>query len=331
MFRPSGHTSKTRRRGEDHQPAHLLAVELLQVPGQRAAAELRLPITVPNPAHAQFISRRSPLTPSRKRARCRPSAPELMGFPGRGVAACAARSRDREVLPLHRPACIAAGCRSKVSVDFHQDGDEATLRFHLKGSCVKTKVLLRRRPGDSRNTSTRPGIESGPLFRPRLAPHSEALNARAVTERTMNRLLMATSKRLPGAMHEVELGPKTCLAGEDLVQLFSPERAVLSAQRDAMSLFKKWHPQNSAGGGRAPQQVLPPCTPHTLYAIEEVSNPWRLSQAPRRSERKRSREYPWNADLTVFNKFRFARSTLSRIHPHRRSRKAAHPWKTPWT
>jgi integrase len=49
------------------------------------------------------------------------------------------------------------------------------------------------------------GIESGPLFRPRLAPRSEALGDRAITERTMNRLLMGCLERLPGAVHDMEL------------------------------------------------------------------------------------------------------------------------------
>jgi integrase len=49
------------------------------------------------------------------------------------------------------------------------------------------------------------GIESGPLFRPRLAPRSPALSEGGMTERTMNRLLMRYLERLPGGVHEVEL------------------------------------------------------------------------------------------------------------------------------
>jgi site-specific recombinase XerD len=49
------------------------------------------------------------------------------------------------------------------------------------------------------------GIESGPLFRPRAAVHSEALSDRGMTERTMNQLLMRYLERMPGAMHETEL------------------------------------------------------------------------------------------------------------------------------
>ena len=45
------------------------------------------------------------------------------------------------------------------------------------------------------------GIESGPLFRPRLAPHSEALSDRGMTERTMNRLLMGYLDRAASRRH----------------------------------------------------------------------------------------------------------------------------------
>jgi integrase len=44
-----------------------------------------------------------------------------------------------------------------------------------------------------------------PLFRPQAAVHSEALGGRGMTERIMNRRLMAYLERLPGAMHEAEL------------------------------------------------------------------------------------------------------------------------------
>src|ERR1017187_7403677 len=79
-----------------------------------AAAELRLPVPGPNPAPAQFISRES-------------SDPVLA-------------LRDRAILRLYlyTGARIATGCRLKVS-DFHQDGDEATVRVHLKGGRGKTK------------------------------------------------------------------------------------------------------------------------------------------------------------------------------------------------
>lgn len=168
-----------------------------------AAAELRLPITVPNPAHAQFISREASDPVDETRALSAVRARQLMGLPsGESLL----ERRDRAILKfyLYTGARISTGCRLKVS-DFHQDGDEATLRFHLKGGRVKTKGIHFAAAEAIAEYVRAAGIESGPLFRPRAAVHSEALSDRAMTERTMNRLLMAYLERLPGSLQECDL------------------------------------------------------------------------------------------------------------------------------
>jgi site-specific recombinase XerD len=106
--------------------------------------------------------------------------------------------RDRAILKFYlcTGARIATGCRLKVS-DFHQDGDEATIRFHLKGSRMKTKGIHFAAADAIAEYLRAAGIDSGPLFRPRSAPHSEGLSDHAMTERTMNRLLMRYLERLP--------------------------------------------------------------------------------------------------------------------------------------
>jgi len=50
--------------------------------------------------------------------------------------------RDRAILKfyLYSGARIETGCALNVG-DFHQDGDEATVRFHLKGNRSKTKGI----------------------------------------------------------------------------------------------------------------------------------------------------------------------------------------------
>ena len=48
------------------------------------------------------------------------------------------------------------------------------------------------------------GIESGPLFRPRVSHHGEALAARRIMERTMYRILMSYLRRLQGAMETTQ-------------------------------------------------------------------------------------------------------------------------------
>jgi site-specific recombinase XerD len=101
-----------------------------------AAAELRLPITVPNPAHAQFISRESADPREETRALSAARARQLVGLPaGNSVL----DYRDRAILKffLYSGARLSTACRLKVS-DFHQEGDEATIRLHEKGDKRRT-------------------------------------------------------------------------------------------------------------------------------------------------------------------------------------------------
>jgi integrase len=53
------------------------------------------------------------------------------------------------------------------------------------------------------------GITVGPLFRPQLNPRSQKLAGRPLAERTMYRLIVSYLERLPGAMHDTELGDKS--------------------------------------------------------------------------------------------------------------------------
>ena len=88
---------------------------------------------MPNPAHAQFISRESADPVDETRALSAVRARQLIALPaGESVIAL----RDRAILKfyVYSGARIATGCKLKVS-DFHQDGDEATLRFHLSRNC----------------------------------------------------------------------------------------------------------------------------------------------------------------------------------------------------
>jgi site-specific recombinase XerD len=168
-----------------------------------AAAELRLPITVPNPAHAQFISRESSDPVDETRALSETRARQLIAMP---AGDSLLELRDRAILKfyLYSGARIDTGCKLNVS-DFHQDGDEATLRCHLKGNHYKTKGIHFSAAESIAEYIKAAGIESGPLFRARRGPHSKDLSTRRMSERTMYRLLMSYLERLPGAMQEKEL------------------------------------------------------------------------------------------------------------------------------
>lgn len=168
-----------------------------------AAAELRLPITVSNPAHAQFIARSSTDPRKETKALSATRARQLMGMP---TADTLLDCRDRAILKfyLYSGARLSTGCRLKVS-DFHQDGEEATIRLHEKGDKRRTIGLHYQAAQGISEYIQKAEITSGPLFRPRLNPRSKKLADRGMDPVTMYRLIEGYLERLPGAMKDVEL------------------------------------------------------------------------------------------------------------------------------
>jgi len=168
-----------------------------------AAAELRLPITVPNPAHAQFISRESTDPRDETLALSATRARQLMGLPS---ADTVLDFRDRAVLKLYLYSGIrlSTGCRLKVS-DFHQDGDEATIRLHEKGDKRRRIGLHFSAAQALKEYVDKAEITSGPLFRPRLNPRSKKLAPRFMDPSTMYLLIQSYMEELPGAMKEEQL------------------------------------------------------------------------------------------------------------------------------
>ena len=90
---------------------------------QGVASEFRLPITVPNPAHAQFIPRGSSDPRDETKALSATRARQLMGLPSGDTVF---DYRDRAIIKffLHSRARIGTACRLRVK-DFHQYGEEA--------------------------------------------------------------------------------------------------------------------------------------------------------------------------------------------------------------
>ena len=165
-----------------------------------AAAELRLPITVPNPAHAQFISRESTDARDETRALSAIRARQLMGLPaGDGLL----DYRDRAILKffLYSGARLSTVCRLKVS-DFHQDGDQATVRLHEKGDKHSTIGLHFQAAQAIGEYIEKAELTSGPLFRPRLNPRSTKLAFRGMDSATMYRLVEGYLQQLPGSVKE---------------------------------------------------------------------------------------------------------------------------------
>lgn len=175
------------------------------------AAELRLPITVPNPAHAQFIAREASDPKEETKALTVTRARQLMGLPtGDSVLAY----RDRAILKfyLYSGARLSTGCRLKVS-DFHQDGDEATVRLHEKGDKRRTIGLHFAAAEAISEYLAKAGLTSGPLFRPRANLRGEKLGDGPINPVSMYLLIQSYLKRLPGAVREDEkkASEKVCI------------------------------------------------------------------------------------------------------------------------
>lgn len=162
------------------------------------AAELRLPITVPNPAHAQFISRESNDPLHETKALSATRARQLMGMPSGDTLF---EARDRAILKfyLYTAARIGAGCRLKVS-DFHRDGEEATIRLSEKGHRHRTIGLHFTAAEAIAEYIEKAGLIGGPLFRPRVSSNGGGLADRPFHPMGMYHLIMGYLRRLPGAI-----------------------------------------------------------------------------------------------------------------------------------
>jgi site-specific recombinase XerD len=165
-----------------------------------AAAELRLPINVPNPAHAQFIARESSDPLEGTRALTATRARQLMGLPaGDDVL----DFRDRAILKtyLYTGVRLATACRLRVK-DFHQDGEQATLTINEKGNKHRTIGIHFAAAEALAEYLTKAGLEAGPIFRARRAVHSDELGDKPMSEASMYRVIAGYVAKLPGAVKE---------------------------------------------------------------------------------------------------------------------------------
>src|ERR1700730_738149 len=165
-----------------------------------AAAELRLPVNVPNPAHAQFIARESSDPLEGTRALTATRARQLMGLPaGDDVL----DFRDRAILKtyLYTGVRLAIACRLRVK-DFHQDGEQATLTINEKGNKHRTIGIHFAAAEALAEYLAKAGLEAGPIFRTRRAVHSDELGDKAMSEARMYRVIAAYVAKLPGAVKE---------------------------------------------------------------------------------------------------------------------------------
>jgi site-specific recombinase XerD len=164
------------------------------------ATELRLPVSIPNPAHVQFIPRQPPFSQEETRALSASRARQLMAMPqGDGLVAY----RDRAILKffLYTGARLASGCHLNMR-DFTQNESGSTIRLNEKGSHRRTIGLHFSAAEAIGEYVKQAGITVGPLFRPRAGSRGEKLANRPFDPATMYRLILSYLRRLPGALVE---------------------------------------------------------------------------------------------------------------------------------
>ena len=165
-----------------------------------SAAELRLPITVPNPAHAQFIARDSSDPVDETHALSATRARQVMGLPS-GESLLDARDRAILKVFLYTGIRLSTACRLRVK-DFFYDEEEAKIRINEKGNKHRTIGIHFAAAESLSEYIKSAGFEHGALFRARKAPKSDELGERQMSPASMYRVVDSYLRRLPGAIKE---------------------------------------------------------------------------------------------------------------------------------
>lgn len=167
-----------------------------------SAAELRLPVVIPNPARALFVAREAADARQETRVLTVARARQLLGLPaGQSLVDL----RDRAILHfyLYSGARLTAGCQLHVS-DFHNDleGEAATVRIREKGGRRRTIGLHYQAANAIQEYIDVAGLTSGPLFRPRLGSRSLALADRCLESSSMYLIIQSYLERLSNAKRD---------------------------------------------------------------------------------------------------------------------------------
>jgi integrase/recombinase XerC len=171
-----------------------------------SATELRLPVIVPNPAHAQFLPRVASDPVDETQALSPERARQLIYMPA-GDALLAYRDRALLHFYVYSGARLDTGCRLKVG-DFRNDDERgATIMLTEKGAKRRTIGLHRNAAEAIQQYLDRAGLMSGPLFRPQRHSRQKepTLADRAFTPTAMYNLIRSYLVRLPKAMMEEQL------------------------------------------------------------------------------------------------------------------------------
>ena len=168
-----------------------------------SASELRLPVTIPNPAHSHFIGRPEKRPEKEPEALTVAKARRLLNLP-KGESPIAQRDRAALHFYLFTGARISTGCRVTVA-DFRYEEGDSTVAIQEKGhGKSKRRVGLNDEAAEVIHEYVeRCGLSSGPLFPTRRGARSDQLGSKHMGEKTMYDMLMRYLMQLPGSMVEV--------------------------------------------------------------------------------------------------------------------------------
>lgn len=163
------------------------------------AAELRLPVHLPNPAHSQFIARHPADPRMETQVLSGSAARHLLTLPA-GPALRKLRDQALLALFLYTGIRLSTACHLRVE-DFRWDGAGiATLRLQEKGGRYRTIGIHHAAAQAVRDYLDVAGVDQGPLFRPLSSPRGQALRARPMHPTTVYLLLLGYLRQLPGAV-----------------------------------------------------------------------------------------------------------------------------------
>jgi integrase/recombinase XerC len=161
------------------------------------AADYRLPVIIPNPAHSQFLPRGAADPVEETRSLTLAKARRLLTLPA-GDSLLSLRDRSILAFYLYSGARIATGCRLEVR-DFRFDEHDPKIRICEKGSRRRAIGLHFQAAHAIWDYIELAGLESGPLFRTRLNSRSQFVGERGFSTVSMWRLIRSYLCLLPGA------------------------------------------------------------------------------------------------------------------------------------
>ena len=185
--------------GSDKHPTFILSCCFIKPLGEDSTPATVKPLRV---ALVEPVACQSQSTDARDETRALSAtrARQLVGLPT-GDSILDNRDRAISKFFLYSGARLSTACRLEVS-DFHQDGDEVTIKLYEKGDKRRTISLHFQAAQAIAEYIEKAGLTSGPLFRPQLNPPSKKLGAGAMDPATLYRLIEGYLRQLPGALVE---------------------------------------------------------------------------------------------------------------------------------